>query len=748
MARALDPKSVVASMLQTAKAPRELINKTGLSPYENPDHVVSTKGLRYLQDHVEKDSHYSSVLGTRISALLKTGWKIQPGSSKVKGKLVVSDSDRLLAEFIETALEQMKGSFEADIMAMMTHISRGFSISEINYKYLGAGKHQGKLGLDSIRFKEQEFYSFRFDEFGNYTLCQVDPEYRDLNKDKFIHFINGFNDENPYGESVAAICAFWVWLKENGAKFWGIFQERFGQPLAILEVPDNMSQEIQKKADEITEAVHESTSIQIPKGMILRYLEALRSGEANHRGFLEFANNEMSKAILGSTLAVDTQKNASGSHALGQEHAAVMGIKFSFDIITSQSAINQQLIKRLIDYNFAEVERYPRFQWNAVNSAGFITFAQGIEALMRSGVRIPASWVHEVLSIPIAENGEEVLEPSSGAFVPVSGVDNKVKNSRDIEGSRGREDFEPQRAQGTQRVVKLQDEATTFEKVEKRHVRIAERQAELNEKIIGIGREEIVRRWEGFMKQTVKTGVFDFMTITDFEEKELSGIYSQFMLISALRGLESAKLESVNGAGGAFESGAGVEHYLYKPFEEIIKEFKKKKIISKREFEELSEAMKRLGFTVARQDSLRVLGKIKADLDEVLAGKDSLPDFYDKVYDLFADCGVLGKGNHIETVLRTNLVSQYNESRMKLFSGLDGAEFPQLCWVIIDDDATRKHHRELDGFTRKKEDQVWSWLRPPLEYNCRCTVRAVHVSEKRAESPEEPDRNRYKFTRW
>jgi SPP1 gp7 family putative phage head morphogenesis protein len=89
----------------------------------------------------------------------------------------------------------------------------------------------------------------------------------------------------------------------------------------------------------------------------------------------------------------------------------------------------------------------------------------------------------------------------------------------------------------------------------------------------------------------------------------------------------------------------------------------------------------------------------------------------------------------------------YNEARLKEFTGLDEGEYPYLRIEIVDDDATRQSHRELAGYTRRRGDPVWNWLRPPFEFNCRCTVRVVHVSEEVEESDWVPDRSRYEFLR-
>ncbi len=767
-------------------APREIVYRRGISPYENPNRTVANKGLRYLQDHVETDTHYRSVLGTRLAHLLMKGYKILPAYSHVKGRLVVSEQDRAIADFVSYCLGNMNGSFEADMMAMMTHISRGFSLSEMNYRYFEGGKHAGKVGFESIRFKEQEYFSFEHDDYGRYKIVQIDPERKVLNNQKFVHLINGLNDENPYGEPVAALCAFWVWLKENGAKYWSVFLERFGQPLTLVETPENLGTEQQGHVDRIIDDLESATALQVPKNMVIKFLEAQRSGEASYRGYLDVCNSEMSKVMLGSTLAVESQKSSSGTHALGGVHADTMGIQFGFDVITSQSAINRNIIKPLIDYNFPGIEYYPKFRWMAINTSEFISFAQGVEAMARTGVNIPAKWVHEVSGIPVADELEQVLQAPVTVH-PVNGVDNKAKHSRgrEEEGLDSRLDH-PTRQQVGVRVPQRGNDieglnglwgATACARTKQRWFNAAKREGAINESIVQEAKVELKKRWQKFADKVANKAVFDFQMLRDFEEKELSGIYYQLMMISSLRGRMTAKDEAEadveNGNEEQYGTGAGFPPprerqgrererqwgigrisvrpyrvsyaFYYKPFAELLRDLKRKKVISSDEYKLLSEEMKDLSFTVAREQSLYVMEKIKDEIEQVLLGKNSLPDFYDQVIDLFVGAGVLGAAAHLETVLRTNLQSLYNKQRMRTFAELDNDEFPQLCIEVIDDDRIRDSHRTLAGYTMPKGDPVWGWLYPPFEYNCRCTIRAVHKSESRDNSGWYPVKTDYEF---
>lgn len=695
-------------LLETALAPRELVMKLGLSPYENPSRIIARKGIRYLNEHVEKDSHFISIMQNRINALLATGYKIQPAHIMVKGRPVVSETDRRLAEFVERVLGNMQGSFEADLMAMMTHISRGFSISEKNWAYIESGRDIGKLGLKSIRFKEQEFFAFEYDAEGHYSLNQVDPGQMRLDLGKFIHFINGFNDENPYGESMAAICAFWVFAKENNAKFWSMFNERFGMPTVKVMTEPNLDAKAEEMVQTLMRDIEEVTAVRVPKGVVLEYLEAMRSGDANYRGYLDYCNSEMSKTVLGSTLTVEAQKNASGSHALGKEHADVMKNNFAFDVVASQSAINHQLIRQIIDYNFGRQEQYPRFEWRAVNTGAFISLAQGVEAMVRCGMKIPVRWMHEILSIPFSEDGEEVLEISSNIMVPVKGLDNKAK----------------EQAGGDKARYAVNE--------------TAKEDARINDLIVAEATEELAKRWKAYAETVARSKRFEAEKCAQWGDKNLAGVMTQVLMLAMLRGTETA-LQEVRKR--EFVAGG------YKPFAEMLEDFRKRKVVSRQEYEQLGEIAKRLGFSISGAMTMRVVQKIKTELDALFAGNTDVPGFHEKVMELFASCGVTGKAGHIETVMRTNIQSQYNDARKGVFDGLNAEEFPYRRVEIIDDDDTREHHRKLAGYTRAIHDPVWGWLKPPFEYNCRCTVRAVYKTEDVVESDWVPDRNEYDFLR-
>lgn len=710
-------QSIGGQLDDMIKAPDALKNKQGASPLETSSKIIQSKGWDYIFNTVEQDTHFSSVLATRANDLVAHGFKILPAMQKINGRPTAEAIDREIADFVSYALESVEGSFLKDIVAMMTHISRGFSISEKNWRFLDSGKYQGKVALRDIRFKRQDLFSFKFDEFGRYQTWTVGKDKILIPQSKIIHLISGFDDENPYGEAVADKCAFWVWMKLNGVKYWAIHQERFGSPLTALEVGDDVLRDPvkQKIATEILRACEEDTGIQIPKGMSLKYIEALRSGDAGYSSFYEITNREISKAVLGSTLTNDMGKSGMGNHATAKVHSDTTSIFFNFDMISVQSILNYQLIKQIVDYNYPGIERYPRLVWDCFDASSFVSAAQGIAALAALNCRIPSSWVNEVLNIPYPDAEEEILSilNSAGIQTPsISGVDNKaLSHSHTTPTSFA--------------------ESDTDKKIAK------------NEKIISQYASLVADEWISFANELAGKKSFYDADLYRFQELRLSPFYEKVLVLGHLRGLDDASQEIKS---ADYSASSLVSSFAYRPFEDIIADYLKRKVITRQQYDELSALAKRKSFTIASVDSEAVIKKIKDKLLTVLRGDTSVPEFHDLVMGVFEAAGLTSINNrHIEVVMRNNLNSQYTDGRFEVFDSMDRSEFPALQVLAILDSSVRDSHARLHEYTRPADDDVWSWLRPPFGHNCRCTIRAVHYSEDYTISDWIPDESEYTF---
>lgn len=193
-----------------------------------------------------------------------------------------------------------------------------------------------------------------------------------------------------------------------------------------------------------------------------------------------------------------------------------------------------------------------------------------------------------------------------------------------------------------------------------------------------------------------------------------------------------------------------IERYIKRNFSELIdfpdvferaKEFfVARKVISKDMFEKLTAEMKRRAFTVGRDADKTVIGLINEKLNASLADGISIEDFITDIDMAFDTLGLTAlQPYHLNTVFMSNILTAAGEGRKQVVDELDAEEFPFRQVVAVDDSRTRDSHRLINGFTARKDDPVWDWLKTPFSYNCRCGIWPVHKSEGATESAPLPE---------
>jgi len=78
---------------------------------------------------------------------------------------------------------------------------------------------------------------------------------------------------------------------------------------------------------------------------------------------------------------------------------------------------------------------------------------------------------------------------------------------------------------------------------------------------------------------------------------------------------------------------------------------------------------------------------------------------------------------YAETVYRTNLTQSYVEGRFQEANDPEIAEvIGGMMYSALLDPVTRPNHKAAEGLIAGTNDPIWKKLKPPLGFNCRCTV--------------------------
>ena len=682
----------------------------------NPDEVIAAKGMAYLRE-IERDTHLTSVYQYRRQNIISRGWTI----SAAKG-----DADEKIAEFVRWNLvthlgRRSSNGFDGDIVGFMDAVGRGFSLSELVWETLTEGRHAGKTALAAIKKKDAEDYGFTCDKYGNVLSDGIvyhggyTGGVERLPRNKFVHVIYGPDDDNAYGEPVSSKVAFWVWLKKNAAKFWGIFSEKFSMPLAVGEFPNNAKDEDKATLQSFIENLQSMAGIKIPEGFKLSFLEAVRRGDVTYDNFIERCNKEISKIAIGATLGIEEGSKGGGSYAHANVNMSVMDIYTFFDEIMIAQAVNNQVIRRLIDYNFLGVEEYPSFSFNRNQLAELVSISQGLEGMARMGVEVPVDWIYNRAGIPKPKAGEAVTKtPANPAPTEPTGVDNRQKQNYI---------FSENRVVSS---IEKRGQLSQFEKVlDALEINGTNQAASII--------DQVFAQVTGTLQKKLTEGA----QITDTPRYAVNvGELKNLLAAAALQHHLTARYfaeKEVRKAGVSFaETDIPLE---IGTLEAAIKKFTGLIAMTRAQVQEVAALYEKRCFTVA--------GLVQIDIEKifetVLLGLRegwNMEDFAaavnaakikytGQVYGADQTGTPIG-ANHLKTIFRSNMMRAWRDGRDALYNDPDVSDYIWgYTYSAILDGRERPSHGKLDGVTRAKDDPFWQKYNPPWDFNCRCQRFAV-----------------------
>ena len=114
-----------------------------MSPYgQNRDPIARAKGLQIYTEMLD-DDQVKVCVELRKQAVLSTQWSVDAAEA---GNRTAEE----YADFIRHCLTRMPGTIEGSLEEIYSAIEYGFSITEINFKYLEDGPFKGKIGAKNI----------------------------------------------------------------------------------------------------------------------------------------------------------------------------------------------------------------------------------------------------------------------------------------------------------------------------------------------------------------------------------------------------------------------------------------------------------------------------------------------------------------------------------------------------------------------------------------------------------------------
>lgn len=149
--------------------------------------------------------------------------------------------------------------------------------------------------------------------------------------------------------------------------------------------------------------------------------------------------------------------------------------------------------------------------------------------------------------------------------------------------------------------------------------------------------------------------------------------------------------------------------------------------VTRSQFENMTILAKSQAFTVAFQESEKIIGQYRKALHDTIRLGASLDEFRDQV----SKFNTLTP-SHLETVYRTNIQAAFRDGRESVLRNpIVSDVFPYQQYIATRDARVRHEHLWLESLglngtsIYRRDDPIWNYFTPPWDYNCRCGVRLL-----------------------
>jgi len=292
----------------------------------------------------------------------------------------------------------------------------------------GAAAHEEIYAVDGERVRLARlaprlpitFYRWITDVDGETLLALNQYGYRNSNfesveipADRLAVFTFNKEGANFFGRSMLRPAYMHWYIKHNLYRIDAIAGERNGLGIPTIEQGTNSSKEDrQAAASWVTQlAAHEKTGIALPAGWKLT-LQGVQGQVRDLFNSIEHHNIEISRTALAFFMNLGQSSKSSGNRALGQEMTDFFFLAVQATADQIARTITATAVKRLVDYNWDGVEKYPALQASNLRARSLDQTLTALSQLATAKVMAPypelAQHIARELGLPQPpENGSE-----------------------------------------------------------------------------------------------------------------------------------------------------------------------------------------------------------------------------------------------------------------------------------------------------------------------------------------------------
>lgn len=351
------------------------------------------------KDMEDKDGHISCDLGKRRRAIVGLDWNIK--APRNASPLEQRDAD-MLGEIIDDATW-----FYDLLFDFSDAILKGFSPNELQWDYVE--KQQIITGYE---FRDQNIFKTHPDNRNQLMLNDGSANGEQPNPFAWAMHIHKSKSGYVHRAGLVSVLSWPFLFKNYSVRDLAEFLEIYGLPVRVGKYPSGANPKEKATLLRAVMSIGHNAGGIIPKGMEIDFQSAANGQADPFESMIRWCELTQSKAILGGTLTSQADGKTS-TNALGNVHAEALSSITQSDLHQIEQTINRDILYPLYALNgksYAGNRRLPRFEFDNSTSDEMRDLAYPLRSLVSLGMKVPKSWVHERLNIPMAKDGDDVLE--------------------------------------------------------------------------------------------------------------------------------------------------------------------------------------------------------------------------------------------------------------------------------------------------------------------------------------------------
>ncbi len=345
----------------------------------------------------ERDLHYRSVLSTRKLAV-----------SSIEPIVEAASDDKQHLEHADAVRELLKHPALTECcFDLLDGLGKGVSVVEIGWQ-----KDNQQLKPTDYWWVDPRF--LKLDKHDLTTILLLDDSTTKPFKEhgaiihkprmKSGHFIRN---------GLARLVAVMYMLKSYTVKDWWAFAEVFGMPIRIGKYHNNADDGDIKTLINAIASIASDAGAVIPESMQIEMVETAKgnSGDTLFQNMATWADEQVSKAVLGQTMTADN----GSSQSQATVHNEVRKDIIRWDARQLANTLNEYLVKPFINLNYGKQASYPAIKINLDEPEDTKAFVDSLTPLIDRGLQVQASDIRDKLNIPDPDAGSELLYPQGQA---------------------------------------------------------------------------------------------------------------------------------------------------------------------------------------------------------------------------------------------------------------------------------------------------------------------------------------------